>query len=165
MDVRPLAEASAQSYGLDPLLVRAIIAVESSGKPHAYRFEQKYWERYRPLHPEWAGLDPERVAASYGLMQVMYPTAQQIGFTMEPEYLFVPQIGIDIGCRWLSQLLHWAGTFGVASERTLGAAVAAYNGGKGGNKPTDSPLRNGAYAQRVWAARAFLSGTQTSPIA
>jgi len=73
----------------------------------------------------------------------MYVVAVELGFTGDPELLFVPRIGLDWGCRKLATLLQWA-------EGDVVRALAAYNGGKGGN--TTPPLRNLAYAERVLAA-------------
>lgn len=133
----------ADRYGLMPHLVQAVCMVESGGKTHAYRYEPAFWERYLKDKPEWDGADPERVSASYGLMQVMFPVAVEFGMdrTDPPEYLFVPLIGLEYGCRVLSERLTWA-------RGELRAALAAYNGGKKGNAP-DGPLRNAAYAEKV----------------
>ena len=134
---------AAAAHGLDPRLVTAQVLVESSGLTHAYRFESGFWSKYMAGRPEWKGANPQRVSASYGLLQVMYVVAVELGFSGDPELLFVPRIGLDWGCRKLATLLQWA-------EGDVVRALAAYNGGKGGN--TTPPLRNLAYAERVLAA-------------
>lgn len=118
--VVPLAE----TYGIDPFLVEAVVLQESSGFACAYRFEPKFYERYLKDNPAYEGMSPQRVSASYGLMQIMYPTARDRGFAGEPELLCVPQVNIDIGCAILRDLLAW-------SSGTVPQALAAYNGGKG----------------------------------
>ncbi len=141
---REIAEAAA-AHGLDPRVVEAVVAVESSGRTHAYRFEPKFFDRYLAGKPEWKGTVPERVSASYGLMQIMYVVAKELGFSGEPELLFVPRVGLDWGCRYLATLMAWA-------EGDLVQTLAAYNGGRGGNsKP---PYRNQAYADKALLALA-----------
>lgn len=140
---REIAKAAA-AHGLDPRVVEAVVAVESSGRTSAYRYEAGFWSKYLANHPDYRGAVPERVSASYGLMQVMYPVAREMGFLFaDPELLFVPTTGLEYGCRKLASLLTWA-------EGDLVQALSAYNGGRGGNaKP---PFRNEAYARRVLEA-------------
>lgn len=134
-------EALAAQFHLDPDLVEAIVLTESSGKTHAYRFEPGFWQRYMRNKPEYDGANPERVSSSYGLMQVMYPVAREMGFAENaPEYLFVPTIGLFWGCKKFRSLLDW-------SKQNVDQALAAYNGGKGQNdKP---PYRNQHYVDKV----------------
>ena len=147
---RAEVEIMADRHGLTPDLVQAVCLVESSGQTHAYRLEPAFWDRYLKGKQEWDGANPERVSASYGLMQVMFPTAVEHGMarTEPPEYLFVPLIGLDYGCRVLAKRLEWA-------NGDLRAALASYNGGKLGNAP-GGPLRNAAYADKVLAKLATL---------
>lgn len=147
---RAEVELTADRYALTPDLVQAVCLIESSGLTCAYRPEPKFWDRYLRNNQEWDGANPARVSASYGLMQVMFPVAVEHGMprTDPPEYLFVPMIGLDYGCRVLAKRLEWA-------RGDLRAALASYNGGKGGNEP-GGPLRNGAYADKVLAQLATL---------
>ena len=142
--------ACADRFGLDPQLVAAVVMTESAGKTSAYRYEPQFWAKYLAPKPEWAGENPERVSASYGLMQVLYVTAKEVGFTASaPEYLFVPEIGLEFGCRKLRQVLDWA-------KGTVPQALAAYNGGRVANAAP--PYRNQTYVDRVlaWRARPLL---------
>jgi soluble lytic murein transglycosylase-like protein len=136
--------AIAERHGLDHELVIAIAMVESSGRTYAYRYEPGFWMRYLAGKREWDGSNPERVSASYGLMQVMFPVAIECGYPKgdPPEYLFVPIVGIEFGCRKLRELLTWA-------KGDQAAALAAYNGGKKGNAPSASPKRNHEYVAKV----------------
>lgn len=144
-------EAAAAKHQLAPDLVDAITRVESSGKAYAYRYEPAFWARYMADVPRWAGANPERVSASYGLMQVLFVVAQELGFTSpDPEHLFVPTINLEYGCRNLAKLLVWA-------ECDLTRALAAYNGGHGGN--AIPPFRNQAYATKVLAQMESLKNT------
>lgn len=152
---RAEVELIAQRHALTPDLVHAVCLVESSGLTNAYRPEPSFWDRYLKGKREWDGANPARVSASYGLMQVMFPVAVEHGMarTEPPEYLFVPLIGLDYGCRVLAKRLEWA-------RGDLRAAVASYNGGKGGNAPGGGPLRNAAYADKVFAQLARLQATR-----
>lgn len=134
-------EAIASQFSLDPDLVHAIVVTESSEKTHAYRFEPGFWQRYMKDKPKWDGANPERVSSSYGLMQIMYPVALELGYAESaPEYLFVPTIGLHWGCKKLRSLLDW-------SQQNVDQALAAYNGGKGDNQ--HPPYRNQWYVDRV----------------
>lgn len=134
-------EALCAQFHLGPDLVEAIVLTESAGKTHAFRFEPGFWQRYMKDRPKWDGANPERVASSYGLMQIMYPVALEHGYAeTAPEYLFVPTIGLFWGCTHLRSLLDW-------SKQHVPQALAAYNGGKGGNE--EHPYRNQWYVDRV----------------
>lgn len=162
--------AAAKAVGLDPTFVMAVVWEESGFNTDAFRFEPDYWNRYMKADPRFARLNPRRVSASYGLMQVMYtrlwedhvPADQ--GF--EPEELFKPEIGLRVGCAFLRELVDWACGIMVTDPSTIAQlsqittphtsagfiALAAYNGGRGGNDPSKNwPLRNGAYARSVLA--------------
>lgn len=149
----------ANAYALDPYLVEAVIMVESRGRADAFRYEPLFWERYKLAEkPEYQGMNPRRVSSSYGLMQIMYPVAREMGFADEPEALFGVTTNLHWGCRKLRRLQTWAAGFGEASPiDQLTAALASYNGGTGGNKP-GTQLRpvNYQYAQRVLATHTSL---------
>ncbi len=141
---RPLIEQVLTLHpvpGLTANVVEAMVRTESSGKEKAYRFEPLYWEKYCAKHPVFGKGEPKRIAASYGLMQVMYPTAHALGFRGEPEDLFAPQQSLLYGVRVMADNLRW-------SKGQLDAALAAYNGGKTKSnlKP---PYRNGYYVAKV----------------
>jgi len=119
-------QGAAHEHGLDPNLVEAVVICESAGRTDAFRFEPAFYARYLQDRPEWQKQNPRRVASSYGLMQVMYTTAVDNGFTYDaPEYLFIPTVGLDMGCAILADLMEW-------SDGDVLKALAAYNGGKGG---------------------------------
>lgn len=153
---RAEVELMAERHGLDPDLVHAICLVESAGRTHAYRAEPQFWDRYLRDNPAYDGANPARVSASYGLMQVMYPTAVDHGYpiTDPPEYLFVPLIGLEWGCRVLDGCLRWA-------RHDVPAALAAYNGGKTrDNAPGVSPKRNQAYVDKVLRHLTIVAGSR-----
>jgi soluble lytic murein transglycosylase-like protein len=132
---------AADKHGLDPQLVEAVVRAESSGNPRAYRYEPAFWDRYLKDKQKYKHEQPRRVSASYGLMQLMFPTASdELGFEGEPEDLFNIDINLDLGCALLVKNRKWGGS--------MEAALAAYNGGrtKDNLKP---PFRNGGYVSKV----------------
>lgn len=149
---RAEVEAIVSNRLLDPDLVQAICMVESSGKTYAYRYEPRFWVRYMEKKPRWDGANPERVSASYGLMQVMFPVAIEHGYDDRdpPEGLFVPTVGLEFGVRVLMHNLGW-------SNGDIPAALAAYNGGRTrDNAPGANPKRNQGYVDKVLTQMAII---------
>lgn len=122
---REVIVEEAEKVGLDPLLVEAVILQESSGRADAFRHEPDYHRRYIAGDPAWASWEPRRVSSSYGLMQLMYPTAISLGFRQAPEGLFDIRVNISLGCLLLASLLH-------RFSNDVQKALAAYNGGPAG---------------------------------
>src|SRR3990167_1944591 len=154
-------DAAAAKWGLNPLLVEAVVVQESGGNTDAFRFEADFWNRYLKANPKYRHLNPRRVSSSYGLMQCLYCRLLEDKIAdndaWAPELLFIPENGLDIGCGLLKELLDWAATRDADPEKIVLSALAAYNGGKGGNDPTKNwPLRNASYAKSVLAKRALL---------
>lgn len=127
-ELAALADHYAAAAGVDPRLVRAMITQESSWNPRAHRTEQGYYRRYIQGKPEWESLPwgktPSRVAASYGLMQLMYPTAVQHGYprTAPPEGLYDVHTNLRIGANLAGKLWRKYGN--------LRDTIAAYNSGQ-----------------------------------
>lgn len=96
--------STAQRHGIDPPLLKAVVAAESSFNPRAFRDE------------------PHIGDASYGLMQTLYRTAKDMGYTGAPEGLYDPATSLEMGARYLArQLRRYGGK--------VPYAVAAYNSG------------------------------------
>ena len=72
---------AAGRYGVDPHLVRSIIAAESAGQP-------------------WA-VSPKDAR---GLMQILPGTGRELGVSRS-EYLFDPRVNIHLGTRYFAQML------------------------------------------------------------
>jgi soluble lytic murein transglycosylase-like protein len=126
---RLLAERWGAQTGLSPSLVLAVIHQESGGKDRALRFEPVYLSSRITGNSEWErrirehGWDPRNVASSYGLMQLMFPTAWGYG-CRAPEDLYDPERNVRYGCAHLAAMRKHA-------HGDTGAALAAYNGGSG----------------------------------
>jgi hypothetical protein len=105
----PLARLTGQKYGVPEGLILATIGQESGWNRKALRLEKK-------IHD-----------ASYGLMQILYRTARQLGYKGERgeadklSGLFDPAVNIDLGTKLLAQNRHIAGNWS--------GAISAYNGG------------------------------------
>lgn len=144
---RPLIRSTAERYKFDPIVIEAMVMVESIGRADAFREEPAFWRKYLATNDLYKHMNPRVAAGSYGLMQVMYSTARDMGFPADrdPEDLFVPRRSLEYGCKYLA----W-----IRDEKFRGlpleACLAAYNGG-----PTDdnrrAPYRNREYVARVKA--------------
>lgn len=176
-DLRPLIKVAAESFRLTPQLVEAVVMQESGGNTFAWNPEPRYryfWDvrkraPFRALTPaeigaetppaDFRGLagDPDQEwwaqQASFGLMQVMGAVAREEGCT-EPYLpaLCDPVIGLRFGCKHLKAQLDWA-------HGDIASALAAYNGGRGGNAPGTKPLRNAKYADEVLGRLAAITKT------
>lgn len=155
----------ARQYGLDPSIVRALIRVESGGNQWAWNPEPRYRYYWDTIHnkpfravtedeirserppADFRALsgDPDQEwwaqSASWGLMQVMGAVARELGCT-DP---YLPILcdhytNLSWGCMKLARLVKWA-------NGDIEQALAAYNGGQGGN--STRPFRNAAYANKV----------------
>lgn len=159
---------TAATFNLDPDLIAAQIQVESAGCEYAWNPEPAYkylWDvkKKKPFRqltypeilsevppidfPTLAGdRDQEWWAqqSSWGLMQVLGAVARELGFSAPYlTELCDPVANLSIGCTKLAQLMDWA-------KGNRIQALAAYNGGKGGNEKP--PFRNQAYADKVLRA-------------
>lgn len=148
---RTQIEAIAKELEVDPLLIAALVATESSGNPFAIRVEPAWWRRYGAKAKAFARNSvsradskwiqfPDVYAASYGLMQVMYQTCRETGFDPQfPTEMCDVEYGLRVGTTYFKRLL----------QRTGGdvrAALLRYNGGA-----------DKAYPDRVFAAQKALA--------
>jgi soluble lytic murein transglycosylase-like protein len=144
--------AAAARHGLDGDLVLALALHESvGGWTIAYRLELQFWLKYLAGKPEWRDANPHRVAASYGLLQVMYPVALERGLPrdMDPEDLCKPVVGLEYGCRQFAYQLAWARGRTQDDTAAVDMALAAYNGGRGAAR--QAPFPNQPYIDKVRA--------------
>lgn len=151
----------AKVVGVRPAVIAGICWQESGFNTDAFRNEPDFWNRYLKLNPKYRALNPRRVSSSYGLMQVMYCRVHEDKLTdndaLPPEHLFVPEMGLRTGCQFIAELFKWACTKTPDINLAWRAALASYNGGRGGNDPSkDNPLRNGRYAKEVLEKIDFL---------
>jgi len=99
--------AAAASESIDEELILATIMTESSGRPDVTTFEESYWNNYIKDQKKWKGNayydenNPSVISSSYGLMQITYPTAVEMGYTGTPEGLLNPTTNITYGTKYL----------------------------------------------------------------
>ncbi len=101
----PIIDRVAQEVQLNQALLEAVMHEESGGDPDAF-----------PEHPE-------RDGASFGLMQLLLPTARAVGFSGKAPQLFSADMNITLAARYLAGL--------VREYRDTATALVAYNGGPG----------------------------------
>lgn len=111
-----LIDQAAERYDLDPMLIRAMIYVESSYRPQA-------------VSPKGA----------VGLMQILPETATWLGATeIKAEDLVDPSVNIDLGSEYLRYLLD--------RFPTESSALAAYNAGPtNARRWLDEEMWDGSY--------------------
>lgn len=164
---------AAYKHGLDADTLEAQVLVESGGEACAWNPEPRY--RYfwnvrarKPFRtvtgaelaskvppadfPTLAG-DPDQEwwaqQASWGLLQIMGAVAREHGLR-DPYLTSLCDVtmNLNLGALHLAVLLDWAGG-------DYARALAAYNGGRGGNERP--PFRNQPYADKVFAMRRKLT--------
>ena len=144
-----------KTYGIKKHLLKAVGIVESSLNDRSYRYEPAFWRRYLADNPEWKNENPAEVSASYGIMQLMFTTAHQLGFRGAGDDLFDPDVNIGLGAKLLNKLITK-----VRKSKAIEqfphlveweVALALYNGGGTGNPSSDGKLRNQKYANKVMA--------------
>ncbi len=99
----PAIDHAAQQYQVSQALIEAVIHEESGGDPDAF-----------PEHPE-------RDGASFGLMQLLLPTARAVGFNLKAPRLFDGGLNILLGTKYLASLY--------VEYHDWRLALIAYNGG------------------------------------
>lgn len=140
-DFSNLIRQVSTTYGIRYTTLEAMVLVESSGDPFAFRYEPAFYQHYIKDNPTAKARQYGPLAAcSYGLLQIMLEVAYEEGYTERPEGLFVPRIGLAFGAKHFAGLLRWA-------DGDEDRALAAYNGGKGATSVT--PYRTQAYVDRV----------------
>jgi soluble lytic murein transglycosylase-like protein len=156
---------SAKRWNVERNVLRAVAEVESSMDQRAYRFEPRFWDTYLKNNPRWRDRDPKEVSASYGLMQIMYTTAAQLGFDGPGEELYNPAFNIELGARLLADLYQKIQPADYYKSWPVEIVLARYNGGSGGNPNKETgALRNYQYTRKVlaayWRIRAKGNGCQ-----
>jgi soluble lytic murein transglycosylase-like protein len=117
-DLDALIQQVAEAHGLPWQGVKAIVYVESSFNPWAYRYEPHY--QYL-VGTNLRVTEQVGQQTSWGLMQVMGAVAREYGFTGWFPELCQPEVGLEYGCKHFKR---YADRYGNWIE-----AIAAYNAG------------------------------------
>jgi soluble lytic murein transglycosylase-like protein len=116
-----------QSYDVPFAWVKAVIGTESDFDPNAYRAERQIND------------------ASRGLMQILFRTAQGLGYEGEPDGLYDPATNINLGAKFLADLRSQYGD-------DFKAVYSAYNSGS-----PKAYLTNSTVADHVNRAQSYLN--------
>ena len=154
MSTQLLVQKLAIAHRVDPLLLGAIIRVESGCRPWAFRYEAhagKYLvdaEGYAKL--SGISVDTEKMAqmTSWGLMQVMGFSARELGFKGLLSELLDPELGVTYGIYKLKQLEKRFLSKVSVSLSFDESLVAAYNAGHPA-KDKDGAWVNAGYVAKV----------------
>lgn len=144
----------------DPLLVQALITIESAGNPWAARFEPSYGYLSFPReHAEKLGLSYDTEVChqqtSWGLMQIMGGVARELGYKYMLTQLCDPSVGLYWACKKLRTLeIQYGG-----DEPRM---VAAYNAGSV-RKTVGGLMVNQRYVDKVFSVLRELRQISSPP--
>jgi len=99
----------------------------------------------------WKDKEPTIVAASYGLMQILFTTASGLGFAGTADELYDPATNIDLGGKALFEIMERLKKHDYSNFDLwfIEIALARYNGGSFRNPDMEGKLRNQVYVDRV----------------
>ncbi len=142
--IRKTIEIKAAEFGIDPDLVEALAATESSFNPKATRYEPNFYKTYiLPMLHQNAITPDEAIgrATSWGLIQIMGQVAREKRFMGNFEELLEPATGLHWG---LKHLKHFIDKY---SELGLDYAIASYNAGS--PRIINGKFVNNVYVEKV----------------
>lgn len=150
-DYDAIFRSAAATLKVEAAILKAIGMQESGLVWIAYRFgkaERRFYRRYIEGKPEWMKHryynEPKVIAASWGMMQLMYTTAVQMGLPREAPWhtIMEPEMNILLGARYFANQMDRYGN--------VSAAIAAYNAGSPRVIEGTSRFENQDYVDRVW---------------
>lgn len=153
-NLRPQIYDISKSFNLDPVLVEAIVVVESGGHPYKVRYEHGYRWLFEPevlARNLKITVDTETIlqSCSWGLMQIMGATARSSGFREDMPLLCNPEKNLFYGCRHLKSLVN---KYPIQSD-----AIAAYNAGSP-KEMANGKYFNQAYVDKVTKQMMLIGG-------
>lgn len=105
----PLIRAYCRQWKIPFSWGLALIATENAAyDAGATRYEPEYYERYIRGVDRWTVNpyygQPEKIASSYGLTQIMYPAAVEMGYpaSAAPDGLLNPTVNLNLGLKYFS---------------------------------------------------------------
>jgi len=115
------------AYSIDPLLIAAMVSVESNGNRAACRYEKHYSYLYKPEKYSDKLLITDETEktmqkTSWGPMQIMGANARVLGFKGPLQNLSKEHIGIKYGVMFFDTLLQ-------TNKGNVKDAISAYNQG------------------------------------
>lgn len=133
-------------FAIDSTLVAAVVTVESTWDPHAFRYEPAFAypfkaEEFSKLHRITLSSELVFQKTSFGLMQIMGGVARELGFVGQLSQLFDPALNLEYGIRYLLTRMR--------RYPLLEEAIAAYNAGSARRDPLTKKLVNQTYVDKV----------------
>lgn len=126
----------------DSALLAGWIYAESGFDPWAVRYEPAFHARYVLPIPGLSETEQRTRSMSWGLLQIMGQVARENGFTDKwLPALCDPRVNVELAVKILRK--------NKAATGCWDGALAAYNGGLGGNRTP--PYRNQFYVDKVHA--------------
>ena len=149
-----LVKDVARQFQLDPLLLTAMIIVESSSKSQVARYEPDYRYTHNPAKfakPQGITIETEKRLQmfSWGCLQLMGGTARWLGYNGFLPQLCEPQIGLYWGSRYMRHLMD---KYSEPED-----AIAAYNAGSP-RKKENGHYENQEYVNKVIRTYKQLNG-------
>ena len=133
---------------IDNRLLFATAKAESNFNNFAHRPEEEYWNKYMKQNaPAWvnqfkqiygAKFEPDEktliflFSSSYGMCQIMYPTAILNGFkSLNPMELFDETTNLNIAANYLKHLYNKYPEIRTSHKERMKFTIGAYNAGRG----------------------------------
>ena len=139
-----------KKYRLPKLFLKAVAVCESALDEKAYRFELGFWNTYLKDNPQWKDREPSEVSASFGLMQLMFVVAYELGFRGTSEELCNPVINIELGAKLLRNHINTVHTKNFQSKYSdYEIALCRYNMGGYMNPDSGGNVRSTKYMEKV----------------
>ena len=103
---RPTTSQNSEILHVALLKVRAMYESFISDAAFLYNVPQPWIQAVIQVESNWnpAAYNPNDPTGAWGLMQILYRTAQALGYTGTQEGLFDPRTNIDLGAKLLGQL-------------------------------------------------------------
>jgi len=132
-------------FDVDPLLVFAIGYIESGFREdQKYRFEPAFYKKYILNKIKYIGLAPRIVASSYGYMQIMFTTAEMVGYDFKEEDIRDDKVNLFYAIKYLAYLKR-------VFPGTNSDLISAYNAGTPARKRVGNKItyKNKKYLYKV----------------
>lgn len=137
---------------VNPLLIGAMVSVESNGDPKATRFESHYkWvidiKEHARANNISRATEKNLQMNSMGLMQIMGANARYHGYTGPLSDLYIPEVGLRYGVIHLTKEID--------KYEKLEDAISSYNQGSP-RKEEDGTYENQEYVDKVMSKYLYL---------
>jgi len=129
-DVEHLIEVYSAKYGINPVILKAMINKESAGNPFRVRYEQTWKNSYSTKFPKqtWMNdIEYDMIFSSYGFAQVGFPIWNEFCHVQNPTELLNPRTNIECAAKIMNKCLYEQRTVKPSDVR-LRLCFRLYNG-------------------------------------